>query len=126
VTTDDTFFTRAGDGPALIGASCAECGAMFYPARPVCGVCGSLIEDDAVPIGRSASLQRFTISNVAPAGIAAPYVLGMVRLPEGPELLARIVPGFDDWSRLASGQRLALRAEGAGFYYAADEEPEHD
>jgi uncharacterized OB-fold protein len=126
VTTDDTFFTRGGDGPALIGAICDECGAVFYPSRPACAVCGSLIEDDAVPIGRSASLQRFTISNVAPAPIEAPYVLGLVRLPEGPELLARIVPGFDDWSRLAPGQRLALRAADAGFYYAADEEPEHD
>jgi uncharacterized OB-fold protein len=126
VSLEESFITRGPDGPALLGAHCAGCGAVFYPARPVCGACGSATEDEAMPVGRHAWLQRFTISNVAPAGIEAPYVLGFVRLREGPELLARIVPAFEDWSQLAPGRRLTLHAGEGGFHYVAEEEPEDE
>lgn len=117
----DTFVTCADDGPTLLGASCGECGAVYYPARPACGACGALIEDTEVPIGRRATLQRCTVCHVAPSGVRAPYVLGFVRLSEGPELLACIEPPGEDHSRLAPGRGLELRAGKASFWYVASE-----
>jgi uncharacterized OB-fold protein len=105
----DAFIFREDGAPALRGARCTACDAVFYPARPMCGTCGVVIDGDDVPIGREGALELFSISHVAPAGVDAPYVQGLVRLPEGPLVFARIDAPEEHWPALAPGTRLELR-----------------
>jgi uncharacterized OB-fold protein len=75
----------------ILGTRCGACGHAMVPMRPACPACGSdrLTGFEARGEG---SLQAFTVIHVAPPRFAdqAPYVVGLVRLAEGPSLMARI------------------------------------
>jgi uncharacterized OB-fold protein len=70
------------DPPALLGSLCASCARKAFPPRDVCPSCGAL--DRARPARLSARgvIYSFTIVRQAPPGLATPYVLAYVDLPE--------------------------------------------
>lgn len=105
----EAFIFREDGAPALRGSCCSACQAVFYPSRPMCGACGAEIGSSEIPIGRKGTLELFSVSHVAPAGVEAPYVQGLVRLPEGPLVFARIEAPADTWPALAPGLPLCLR-----------------
>jgi len=107
-------WVRLDDGvPALRGSRCGACDAVYYPARPGCQVCGGVIDGD-VPIGREGVLELFSVSHVAPTGVQPPYLQGLVRLPEGPLVFARIECPHEEWAALVPGRPLRLRVGAVG------------
>lgn len=98
----------AGQAPYLVGNRCRRCGNLFFPPRAVCPAC---LRDDTLephPMGSQGTLETFSIVFQAPPGFEAPYLLGFIRLDEGPvifSLLADCDPFNPD---LAVGQRLEL------------------
>jgi uncharacterized OB-fold protein len=79
-----------GEELALRGRRCTSCGAIAYPAAAtVCAKCwGTDLVD--VPIGRSGSLHSHTVVHRSTRSELVPFVVGMVDLPEGPRVMARI------------------------------------
>jgi len=71
----------------LMAAKCVECGFMLLPPRPLCPHCHSsnLTWTQLKGVGK---LETFTIIHVAPPQFQAmtPYVVGIVKLHEGPRL----------------------------------------
>ncbi len=66
----------------LIGARCAQCGLVVFPARVVCPGCldrGSMKE---MVLSKHGTLYSFSVNQMAPHGFTAPYVTGKVDLPE--------------------------------------------
>lgn len=101
----------AADAPSLVGARCAACLLVVFPAMPVCPRCTSTRMAQA-RIGRTARLYSHSIAHVAPQGFVAPYFQAFVDLPEGPRiftLIGREVPVED--GRLVDGAELRLVVE---------------
>lgn len=73
----------------LEGSACAMCGDKSFPARRRCSACGA---KDIVPhrFQGGGTLTSFSEIFAAPDGYAAPYLVGLVRLDEGPTVMAQL------------------------------------
>ncbi|MEM0382858.1 MAG: Zn-ribbon domain-containing OB-fold protein [Candidatus Anstonellales archaeon] len=78
----------------LIGSKCETCGNIYLPKRTICPKCrrkGKIVEyRDFSGYGRVVS---WTVVHAAPEGFVdqAPYILAIIKLKEGPKILAQIV-----------------------------------
>ena len=75
----------------LEGTRCASCERRFFPPRTLCPDCRST--DLATHrFSGSGTLYSYSHMNQAPRGFAniAPYTVGMVRLDEGPLIMAQL------------------------------------
>lgn len=75
---------------ALVGSACSACGSSAWPGRAVCHRCGSASVYDRAFTG-PALLESYTEVHVARPGLETPYVLGQVRLHDGPFVFGRII-----------------------------------
>ena len=80
-------FDHNGKGPRLIGAKCTDCQDVVFPKRELCSACGSEKQMEEVFIGERGTLLTYTVNRVDYMGIKAPYIMGVVKLPEADELL---------------------------------------
>ena len=80
-----------GKGPRLIGSKCAECGDVVFPRRILCSVCDSQEPMKEVFIGERGILHTYTITRMDFLGIKAPYIMGVVKLPEADDLYAIVM-----------------------------------
>jgi uncharacterized protein len=75
----------------LEGCRCAKCGARFFPARPHCTSCGSR---SLAPhaFGGTGSILTFSEVFSPPEGHggSGPYIIALVRLDEGVNVLAQL------------------------------------
>ncbi|TPJ36996.1 zinc ribbon domain-containing protein [Mesorhizobium sp. B2-8-3] len=88
------FWDAAAEGRLTI-QHCEDCGkAVFYP-RPICPHCwgGRLVWKDASGRGRLKSFSEVHKPGHPGWLPAAPYVVGLVELAEGPTILSFILPG---------------------------------
>lgn len=66
----------------LIGGRCADCGALAFPAPPVCAGCmGETIQRERLP--RTGTLYAFSEVHIAPKKWKLPMKIGYVDLPGG-------------------------------------------
>lgn len=85
------------DEEKLMGSRCSGCGALFAPPRPICINCRSTRMRWVELSGRG-KLAAFTCIAIGPAFMIAqgfnrdnPYCCGVVELPEGVRVDARII-----------------------------------
>lgn len=87
--TYETFQQALKDN-RLLGLRCETCGAYTVPPRRVCMECAG--EDlTVVELSAKGTIRTFTVINVPPEGIEAPYIVGMAELQEGPWVMGNIV-----------------------------------
>lgn len=96
----------------LIGSRCADCGAGAWPGRAVCHRCGGASVEDHAFRG-TAQLVSYTEVMVARPGIEAPYVLGQIRLDDGPVVFGRVV-GLTEPVALPCAGAARARDDGEG------------
>ncbi len=77
----------------LKGTVCENCGTAYFPPRNICAKCrrrGKLVDKKFEGKGK---VIGFTEITAPPEGfeLAAPYVLALIELEEGPKLLAQLV-----------------------------------
>lgn len=91
----------------LEGTVCADCGAKFFPPRQVCAECKSTNLKPHEFDGHG-ELYSFTTLYSAPSGYEGqlPYIVGMVKLDEGPMVEAQITDVNP--ADLKIGQRLEM------------------
>ncbi len=75
----------------LEGTRCASCERSFFPPRNLCPDCRST-DLETHRFGGSGTLYSYSHMNQAPRGFVsiAPYTVGMVRLEEGPLIMAQL------------------------------------
>ncbi len=100
----------------LIGNRCLQCGAKFFPPRQVCGECRSTEFVSFQFCGRG-ELYSYTTIHQAPAGFETqtPYLVGMIRLDEGPLVEAQLTDANAEHLRVGLRVEMVtrkLRAEG--------------
>lgn len=92
----------------LLGLKCNKCGAYTVPPKKVCMECTSE-ELDIVELNGKGQIQTFTVIRVPPEGLEAPYIVGMVKLDEGPWLMGNIVDVDPDSATMELiGKRVKL------------------
>ncbi len=102
------FPSRNDGSPRLIGSKCRQCGDVVFPKRKLCTMCDSKELMEEVFIGEKGVLQTYTIVRVAFPNFEAPYILGLVELPEAENL--RVLAQIEgcDLDRVRIGMPLAL------------------
>ena len=75
----------------LMGAKCEECGIHIIPPRSICFQCGSSNLEWFKSSGEGI-LQTITVIHIPLSSLAdkAPYVVGIVKVNEGPSIMGRI------------------------------------
>lgn len=75
----------------LEGKKCAQCGAKYFPARPVCK-CGST-EFNKYKLAERGEVVTWTVISNAPIGFEkyVPYVVALIELEDGCKLLSQVV-----------------------------------
>jgi uncharacterized OB-fold protein len=92
---------RDGDGgPALIGTRCTGCSSHYFPQALSCRNpdCDVKVVEQAL-LGRRGELYSYTVQQYQPPALFrmddwAPYAIGLVALPEGLKVMAKLT-GFD-------------------------------
>jgi uncharacterized protein len=86
-------FWGSTERDVLLGQRCGQCGALQYYPRLRCTTCGSAEWEYEQLSGRGTIYSWTEVLRNAPSGAKAdvPYILAIVRLEEGPQLLTRIV-----------------------------------
>ena len=86
-------FWEATERDALLGQRCSRCGVLQYYPRLRCTTCGSAELEYEQLCGRGTVYSWTEVLSNAPSEAKAdvPYILAIVRLAEGPQLLTRIV-----------------------------------
>ncbi|WP_051471191.1 Zn-ribbon domain-containing OB-fold protein [Patulibacter minatonensis] len=97
VPVAEDLFEQGADGVGLIGTRCAGCGAHYFPVslscrNPVC--------DDKrtvrTTLGRTGTLYSWTVQHYRPPALYRadewePYAVGLVEVPEGLRVLAKLI-----------------------------------
>lgn len=100
----------------LVGEECPSCGTRIFPPRDVCLECSAPARELFTLTGLGEVYSYTTVYN-APAGyeFAAPYVVALVKLNEGPMLTAQLTdvdPGDVSIGMPVEMVTRKLRAEG--------------
>jgi uncharacterized protein len=113
VKVREGLFSGGGDGdggdpPVLLGSHCRVCGNTLFPRVDACTYCAA-DDPDPVDLSRRGTLWAWTAVTAPPPGYegAVPFGIGVVELPEGIRVIARLTEC--DPAALAAGQAMALR-----------------
>jgi uncharacterized OB-fold protein len=106
VLVRDGLFTD--DPPALLASRCAVCGNHLFPRADTCTYC-SAADPEPVELSGPGRLWAWTAVTAAPPGYLGetPYGVGVVELPEGIRVIARLTE--NDPTTLFLGQPMDLR-----------------
>jgi uncharacterized OB-fold protein len=115
VPVTEGLFTWPSEHPRLIGAQCAGCGLISFPAGPACQRCGGTDATEKLLSDRG-TLWTFTTQDFRPpsppydgadtAATFRTYAVGYVELPGEVMVEARLTE--PDAARLAIGQPMRL------------------
>lgn len=102
-----------GTGGVLLGRKCKNCGEHFFGAPRFCLKCTSG-EMEPVELSKEGALHTFTIVHQSPPGWQGPvpYILGSVKLPEGPRVSAEIVDCPQEDVKVGMQLELTIRVGG--------------
>lgn len=115
------YCVPASGAPYLVGGECASCGTVFFPRKRVCPVCqkeGTIVEKR---LSRKGRIHSFSYCTTAPPGVKAPYLIGLIDLPEGPRVLSIIFVEKPSPASLRIGDEVELIIESIG-----PDEHDHD
>lgn len=108
-TPDSEFFWQGVARGELLVKQCGACGKLWHPPRPMCPACNAL----KMIMVRMSGLGRVYSWTVPvhpfPFGFAAPPVVALVDLDEGPRLVTNIV-GLDPRD-MRNGLRVRVEFE---------------
>ncbi|MHA1450030.1 MAG: Zn-ribbon domain-containing OB-fold protein, partial [Candidatus Hodarchaeales archaeon] len=95
---------------------CSSCGEIIFPKRKICPSCCDMLEKEITLSGKGV-LQNYTVVRVPPDGmeLQIPYIMGIVKLDEGPSIVTEITgidPEKDDLE-IGTKLRLAFRKYGS-------------
>ena len=102
-----------GTDGVLLGQKCRECGEVFFGQPQFCLKCTSA-NLEPVDLSREGVLTTYTIVRQAPPGWQGdvPYLLGTVKLPEGPRIASEVVDCAAEDLKAGLAVRLMVRVGG--------------
>ena len=98
----------SGDQPYLIGSKCRICGYVSFPKREACVKCRALGTTEEIKLEMYGTLQTFTVMQVGPPDFPPPYLMGYVKLDEGPVVFTLLTGCEVRDDALHIGQKMEL------------------
>ncbi len=88
-----SHWRRFGERYRLQGIVCKSCGRAFFPVRSVCPYCRRKGKVEVIEFSGRGEVYSYTVVRSAPAGfeVYTPYIVGLVKLEEGPLVISQIV-----------------------------------
>jgi len=83
-------FTEALRKGKFVGLKCKQCGVYTVPPQKVCSECSSE-KMEIAELSRNGEVQTFTVIYIPAEGFKAPYIVGLIKLEEGPWVTANII-----------------------------------
>jgi uncharacterized OB-fold protein len=104
------LFDSAADGsPRLLGGHCAACAAYHFPASANCPYCGAEGCTTRELSDHGALCLFTTVTNRPPGYLGeVPFGFGVVELPEGMRLIARLTESDGERLQIGMPVRLAI------------------
>jgi len=95
----------------LVGTQCKTCKTKFFPPRVLCPTCRRKGRIEEFRFSGEGEVFAHTTVHVPPAGFEfqKPYVLGIIKLREGPLLTAQIVDCRPEDARVGRQVRMVFR-----------------
>ena len=77
----------------MIGTRCSTCDTTYFPPRFICPNCRGSGKVSETKLSGLGEVITYTVVRVAPEGFEkeAPYVVGIIKLDEGPRITSQIV-----------------------------------
>jgi uncharacterized OB-fold protein len=102
------FWDACAEG-RLVVPRCDDCGDLFWYPRLVCPICGSMSVTYTAVSGRGNVYARTIMRRGdGPFRGAAPYVLAMVQLEEGPIMMTNVVGADPDTVAIGQAVRVVF------------------
>jgi hypothetical protein len=100
-----------GTEGVFLGTKCDECGLCVFGDSVFCVRCTSS-DLKAVDLSPDGTLYSYTIIHAPPAGWKGPvpYILGSVKLPEGPQVLSEVIDLDPGAVEINMPMKMVLRA----------------
>ncbi|WP_319406264.1 OB-fold domain-containing protein [uncultured Desulfosarcina sp.] len=90
----ENVYYRLKDGePYLIGSRCKNCNFVAFPKKVICPACvtrGNMVETE---LTRTGKVDTYSVLHVGAPGFPVPYVVGYVKMVEGPRIFSIIHQG---------------------------------
>lgn len=110
ITQDNAFFWDGVDQRELRIQTCADCGALRHPPRPMCDRCQSTKTSWVVSSGRG-HIHSHVVHHYPPLpGVDTPHPVVLVDLEEGTRFVSHMVQGTDP-SDVTIGQAVEVQFE---------------
>ncbi|MFH1650614.1 MAG: OB-fold domain-containing protein [Chloroflexota bacterium] len=97
--------------PYLCGSRCRVCGYTSFPEKEVCLVCRRDDTMENIKLGSFGNLVTFTVMRVGPPDFPPPYVIGYVKLKEGPVIFTQLSGVKPEDDALKIGEEMELVIE---------------
>jgi uncharacterized OB-fold protein len=114
VAVADDLFREDEAGSALIGSRCTGCGSHYFPQALSCRNpdCDVKVVEQAL-LGRRGELYSYTVQHYRPPALFriddwTPYAIGLVALPEGLKVMARLTAVDLDALEIGTAVELVL------------------
>jgi acetyl-CoA acetyltransferase/uncharacterized OB-fold protein len=107
-TPETAFFWDGCDAGQLLLQHCRSCDRPWYPAQRNCPRCQGNDIDIVAASGRG-RLASYVVNHRDAPGFAAPYVIALVELDEGPRMLTNLVDCAPDPDTLPVGTAVQVR-----------------
>jgi hypothetical protein len=77
----------------LIGTVCTNCDTKFFPPRDFCSICRRHGKIQEFKFSGRGEIYSYSVVHAPPEGFEyqKPYIIGIIKLEEGPKLTAQIV-----------------------------------
>ena len=100
-----------GDSPYLIGGRCRICAYTSFPQKGVCVRCRRNDTMEEIKLGPYGTLDTFAVMRVGPPDFPPPYMVGYVRMKEGPLIFTQITGCDTEDDALEMGEEMELVIE---------------
>jgi len=101
----------SADSSYLIGSKCKICNYTTFPRKTVCVRCRRDDTMEELKLGPRGTLENYAVMRVGPPDFPPPYMLGYVRMKEGPIIFTQITGCGTEDDALEIGAEMELVIE---------------
>lgn len=98
-----------GDHIRLVANKCGHCGAVAFPPKGMCHVCGEQEALGHVELSAQGVLYTFSRVHTAPRAFETPYCVGYVDFPEGPRVFGQLAPDAAEIGKEVTAHLATIR-----------------
>jgi len=105
---ENVYYRLKNNIPYLIASRCKNCDHVSFPKKEVCPACVTRDNSEEIELSRTGKIDTFSVLHVGAPGFPVPYVVGYVKMPEGPRVFSIIQKKKVSEDAVKIGQEVEL------------------